>query len=313
MQRRPNDQNDRSEEDDIELYISPSQPENNLLDKLKAGISQVEEELNIPIQVDSDDQNLDLFDRILRIGSNVKSVHLRISNLILDILNKKNKDQKFIEEILNVIKENLQDSINIPTEDVEVQEAIQKIHRFAYCYVEEPEQLQKVLQQSVIIHHKSESKIKFLQGRIMDLEQQVNFFIENQDPISGNERMENEMRIKENADLKQENANLRKKYKELALQYKKISNQNNDELTNQIKSLQNELEKSKQTINNQNKELTEIKAKSTKTEAELLKFKKGFVNLKKRYDAILGSTKEKESSTSQNNSFESSDQPKEAK
>ena len=296
MRSLKNDKSNQSDDDEIHLIVSNPQSEDKFLKKLEEGISKVEKQLHIPIQTDSEDHNLDLFDRILRIGSNVKSLHQLISNLINDILCRDKNDTKFIQEILYSIKEKIQDSVNIPTE------SIQKIHKIAYCYVEEPEKLQKALQQSVMIHQDSETKIKFLQGRIMDLEQQVNFFIENQNAIPGNERIEEESRIKENDELKKENANLKKKCKELAIKYKKIFDQNSSEnLSIQIKQLQGQIDNNKLTIDGQNTELTEIKSKLTKTETDLCKFKKAYVAIKKRYDAVLESTKEKESSPQKNN------------
>lgn len=296
MQRFLNSKKDQidDDDDDVELYLPNVRTETDskslLIDKLNDGISKVEEDLNISIAPDSENKNLDLYDRILRIGTNVKSLHQRVSNLISDILNQTKQNTQFTTEILHKIKEDLQDAINIPTEDVETQEAFQKIHRMAFCYVEEPEKLQKVLQQSVNIHQKDESKIKFLQGRIMDLEQQVNFFIENQE---NNEQIDSELRLKEIDDLKQENSSLRKKYKELALKYKKVTAQNS------IDDMKREIDLSKQKIECQSKEITEMKSKAVKTEADLAKFKKAYVALKKRYDAILVSIKEKEQNSSQ--------------
>ncbi|KAK8838156.1 hypothetical protein M9Y10_035572 [Tritrichomonas musculus] len=190
----PNVQSLPSGEEDKDTVINNLQTEiktlqtyqNKSQDKLNEGVSKVEEQLNIPIQENTEDQNLDLFDRILRVGSNVRSLHDQITDQIVDILERGFQDVKFLQDTLYNIKEKLEGSANIPTEDIETQEIIQNIRKIAFDLPPEPEELQKALQKSVMIHQDSESKIKYFQGRISDLEQQINFYIESgQNP--GNE------------------------------------------------------------------------------------------------------------------------------
>ena len=181
-----NDQNLPSGEEDKESFISQLQDkittlqtnQNSSEDKLSEGISKVEEQLNIPISENSEDQNLDLFDRILRVGSNVKSLHNQITDQIHDIFDRGFSDVKFLEETLYNIKDKLEGTVNIPTQDIVIQEKIQSIRKIAFDSKLEPGKLQEALRQSVMIHQDAESKIKSLQGRIIDLEQQINFYIE---------------------------------------------------------------------------------------------------------------------------------------
>lgn len=132
--------------------------------KLNISISKIEEQLNIPILENSEDHNLDLLGRILRVGSKIKSLHDQIFDQIIDILKNGDKDYNFVQEILIDIKDKLKDKLSIPIKDVTTQETIQNIRQIAFSYQPDPEKLQKALIQSLGIHQDSESKFKYLQG-----------------------------------------------------------------------------------------------------------------------------------------------------
>ena len=195
MQEKQKDVHDlHSGEEDKDSVISHLQNQietlhnlqNTSQDKLSEGIFKVEEQLNIPISENSEDQNLDLFDRILRVGSNVKSLHLQISDQICDILDRGFHDIKFLQDTLYNIRDKLGGTAIIPTSDIDAQEKLQYIRKVAFDNKTETGKLQEALHQSIMIHQDDESKIKYYQGRIIDLEQQINFYIESgQNP--GNE------------------------------------------------------------------------------------------------------------------------------
>lgn len=262
--------------------------------KLNISISKIEEQLNIPILENSEDHNLDLLGRILRVGSKIKSLHDQIFDQIIDILNNGDKDYNFVQEILIDIKDKLKDKLSIPIKDVTTQETIQNIRQIAFSYQPDPEKLQKALIQSLGIHQDSESKFKYLQGRIMDLEQQINFYLENN---RNTQNVSNENEIKNNQSdplLQKKYTSLCKKFKDLEAKYKNLQVSSSKEKAEAIqtkKKFQIEIDSQKVSIENQNRNLNDIKSKLTKSESDLLKFKKAYLIQKKKYDNLANSLK----------------------
>lgn len=262
--------------------------------KLNISISKIEEQLNIPILENSEDHNLDLLGRILRVGSKIKSLHDQIFDQIIDILKNGDKDYNFVQEILIDIKDKLKDKLSIPIKDVTTQETIQNIRQIAFSYQPDPEKLQKALIQSLGIHQDSESKFKYLQGRIMDLEQQINFYLENN---RNTQNVSNENEIKNNQSdplLQKKYTSLCKKFKDLEAKYKNLQVSSSKEKAEAIqtkKKFQIEIDSQKVSIENQNRNLNDIKSKLTKSESDLLKFKKAYLIQKKKYDNLADSLK----------------------
>lgn len=262
--------------------------------KLIISISKIEEQLNIPILENSEDHNLDLLGRILRVGSKIKSLHDQIFDQIIDILKNGDKDYNFVQEILIDIKDKLKDKLSIPIKDVTTQETIQNIRQIAFSYQPDPEKLQKALIQSLGIHQDSESKFKYLQGRIMDLEQQINFYLENN---HNTQNVSNENEIKNNQSdplLQKKYTSLCKKFKDLEAKYKNLQVSSSKEKAEAIqtkKKFQSEIDSQKVSIENQNRNLNDIKSKLTKSESDLLKFKKAYLIQKKKYDNLADSLK----------------------
>lgn len=262
--------------------------------KLNISISKIEDQLNIPILENSEDHNLDLLGRILRVGSKIKSLHDQIFDQIIDILKNGDKDYNFVQEILIDIKDKLKDKLSIPIKDVTTQETIQNIRQIAFSYQPDPEKLQKALIQSLGIHQDSESKFKYLQGRIMDLEQQINFYLENN---RNTQNVSNENEIKNNQSdppLQKKYTSLCKKFKDLEAKYKNLQVSSSKEKAEAIqtkKKFQIEIHSQKVSIENQNRNLNDIKSKLTKSESDLLKFKKAYLIQKKKYDNLANSLK----------------------
>ena len=144
-----NDQQVPKFEDDTDLLINQLKSEIKSLqsqnstsqDKLIEGISKVEEQLNIQSPENSRIYNLDPMDRILRVGSNIKSLHSQILNQIFDIFSRGLYDIDFLEDTLTTIKEELEGSAIIQLDDFETQEALQNLRQIALDETPEIEKL----------------------------------------------------------------------------------------------------------------------------------------------------------------------------
>lgn len=259
-----------------------SSEENNVAsqNKLIDCVSKVEAQLNIS---SSENQDLSICDRILRIGINVRSEFDLICDQIVDILSYGLQNTKFIQEILVKIREKLKESLYFP-DDIETIEKIKNIRDITYQEQLEPQKLREALQQSLLIHQYSEEKIQYYQKRVADLEEQISFLINNK---SSNEEEEasvihitrikpnrsrdseeqmdssGEISTNESGILKKKYIILAKKYKILEDKCKKLQNQltNDNDIPVQIKKLKDDL---------------------NQKETDLKQFKKAYLILKKK-------------------------------
>ncbi|OHT02587.1 hypothetical protein TRFO_06986 [Tritrichomonas foetus] len=141
--------------------------------KMAHAIEKIEDLLNI-----QNEEQLDLYDRIIGIGSAEYGLQESLKLQLYDVLERESHDYDLVHDILLCMKDKLETATMAKKSISSAQDKVGKIHAIAFGTNSDSETLRNALKDSIEIHQNADSQIKMLRDRISDLQKEIQYLSE---------------------------------------------------------------------------------------------------------------------------------------